>query len=169
MKLIPLTNSKEFVLIDDQHFNRVSKYRWCRDQAGYVRSTNLINGKQQRIHRMIKKGEHIHHVNGNVLDNRSQNLRPMDASEHTILHHLGKYFGPRPKIAGEKNPMKRPEVRALLEGEKNGNHKLSISKVREIRSKYVPMKYSLKRLAKEFGVCKSQIYYIVTNRNWRLA
>lgn len=52
-------------------------------------------------------------------------------------------------------------------GEKNGQHKLSEEQVREIREKYIPYKYSVYKLAKEYNVSKSTIGYVVTYKRWQ--
>jgi hypothetical protein len=58
-----------------------------------------VNGKQMSLHRHIlekKLGrallpdEVTHHINGNKLDNRPENLMVMSASEHSRLENLGK-------------------------------------------------------------------------------
>ncbi len=51
-------------------------------------------------------------------------------------------------------------------GEKCNRHKLTETQVKEIREKYVPWTYSLRRLAKEYGVSAVAIHLIITNKNW---
>lgn len=45
--------------------------------------------------------------------------------------------------------------------------KLTKEQVVEIRSKYIPRKYSTRRLAKEYGVSQLAIYAIVSGKTWR--
>lgn len=45
--------------------------------------------------------------------------------------------------------------------------KLTEKQVREIRLKYEPKNYSLKRLAAEYGVAIATISCIITRRNWK--
>lgn len=53
-----------------------------------------VNGKQVREHRhlmemylgrKLDRNEHIHHINGNSLDNRIENLQVLTNSEHQKL------------------------------------------------------------------------------------
>ena len=55
-----------------------------------------INGKSQDEHRFcmeqllgrqLRRNEVVHHINGNKLDNRIENLMVMDMSEHSRLHN----------------------------------------------------------------------------------
>lgn len=53
---------------------------------------------EKRIGRYLKNEEHIHHINHDKLDNRSENLIIVSAGEHTRLHNLGrKWAGDRQK------------------------------------------------------------------------
>jgi len=47
---------------------------------------------------------------------------------------------------------------------KNIGHKLTLDDVKEIRKKYIPRKYSLYRLAKEYGVTPSLISLIINKK-----
>ena len=47
---------------------------------------------EQKIGRKLKKGEIVHHINGNKKDNRPENLEVMLSSDHLRLHntkHIG--------------------------------------------------------------------------------
>lgn len=41
---------------------------------------------EEKIGRRLKQGEHVHHLNGQKLDNRPENLLVCTASEHRKLH-----------------------------------------------------------------------------------
>ena len=81
--------------------------------------TRLIrrNGKKVRAHRWVmeqylgrklNKNEQVHHINGDVLDNRIENLQVMNVKEHMCLHkqrysdnkiciECGTHFTPNPR------------------------------------------------------------------------
>lgn len=86
-KYIELTKGYK-VLVDDEDFEKLSKFSWqAIDKGGgrvYARRSKRIGkrseGKQiiYYMHREIlnaKQGEYVDHINGNTLDNRKQNLR----------------------------------------------------------------------------------------------
>ncbi len=51
-------------------------------------------------------------------------------------------------------------------GKNNSQVKLTEKQVLEIRAKYVPYKYTMKRLAKEYGVTMTNIQAIIERRSW---
>jgi hypothetical protein len=68
------------VVIDDEDFDWLSKFKWEITPRGYVRTRKQVNGRRKHIliHRMImsaKEGDLVDHINGNVYDNRKSNLR----------------------------------------------------------------------------------------------
>jgi len=87
MKEIPLVNSEKVALVDDEDFEKVSKYRWLPRLDGYVRSSSRIKGKQPLLHRFILRppsGVGTDHINRNKLDNRKENLRCATQSQNNM-------------------------------------------------------------------------------------
>lgn len=77
-KFLPLENSKDLCLVDDDDFVTLSKYTW--NVCYNTRSKYIMLGKDRAklIHRIIlnpPKGAVIDHINGDYLDNRKCNLR----------------------------------------------------------------------------------------------
>jgi hypothetical protein len=97
MKLLPLSNSSEQVIVDDDIWLRVCGYTWRLKQSGagpYVVRTAHVweykEGKRRRksiiirLHRLVipcPEGKEIHHKNG-YLDNRRESLEAVDPSPH---------------------------------------------------------------------------------------
>ena len=85
MKKIKLTQG-QFALIDNEDFERVSKYKWHADynkttKSYYAKTTPYIGhnkSKNIRMHRFIMNVPRVlqvDHINKNTLDNRKSNLR----------------------------------------------------------------------------------------------
>ena len=79
MKKIKLTKG-EFALVDDEDFDRLSRYKWCFSR--YANRNVSENGKQKgwRMHWEVMggkppKGLEVDHINGDKIDNRKENLR----------------------------------------------------------------------------------------------
>jgi len=97
MKTIPLANGQS-VLIDDEDFERVSKFKWSFRKMGGISYAfrhwrELGVKKAESIHRHIlnpKPGEIVDHINRNGLDNRRSNLRICNRSENCCNRKLGK-------------------------------------------------------------------------------
>jgi hypothetical protein len=78
MKRIFIKNKKKFIIVDDNDFDKVSKYGWCINTGGYLIASRSINGTRPLLHRFITnapKEMWVDHANHNLLDNRKSNLR----------------------------------------------------------------------------------------------
>ena len=69
------------------------------DNSGYIFQHRIV--VEKKLGRTLKKEEVIHHVNGNILDNRSENLRI--CKNHS--EHLEKYHKTRHKRRAIPNPL----------------------------------------------------------------
>ena len=86
------------ILVDDKDFERVIEHKWSirrcsSDTTWYVKRRIKITGKFQYLHRFIMNIEDsnifIDHINGNGLDNQTNNLRiatPIESSRNTKVH-----------------------------------------------------------------------------------
>ena len=99
-ELIALTGKMgegKFAIVDSEDFEEINKYKWHLGKQGYAKrtETKTINGekicKTIWIHKQINQtpaGMVTDHINGNVLDNRKENLRSV---EHYVnMHNRGK-------------------------------------------------------------------------------
>lgn len=80
---------------------------------GYYRITSVKEGNcGKMLHRLIwerwygelQQGRHIHHIDGNPLNNCIWNLEPMSNSEHNYLHNIN-------KKPSEESCLKKSEAR----------------------------------------------------------
>lgn len=85
---IPLTQGK-FALVDDEDYETLSAVKWCAAKIGWTfyakRSIRRSDGVRTVVcmHRVILPDvEEIDHINGNGLDNRRGNLRPVTRSQN---------------------------------------------------------------------------------------
>lgn len=84
MKTIKLTQNK-IALVDDDDFERLSKFKWCAYRAGNTWYAQRYNGprKTMLMHREVFNVKScIDHKNGNGLDNRKENLRVATTSQN---------------------------------------------------------------------------------------
>lgn len=82
------TSAGRLIFVDEEDFERVSKFRWHVTSHGYA-ATNLSRRGPERgslyMHRLIldaPPGLQVDHINGNGLDNRRSNLRLCRAGEN---------------------------------------------------------------------------------------
>lgn len=78
---------------DNPNWKGGRSWRGRNKAKGYI--IRLVDGRYVPEHRVVMerylgrkltKHEHIHHVNGNRIDNRIENLQLMTVSEHSKLH-----------------------------------------------------------------------------------
>ena len=79
---------------------KLPKRTYLDEKTGYYRFKN--SGRlfhrwvmEQHLKRRLKKGEIVHHKNGNKLDNRIENLEKVDFLDHIKIH-----YGPAIKAEG---------------------------------------------------------------------
>jgi hypothetical protein len=65
-------------IIDTEHINAISKYKWCAGGNGYIISRPDYKAKALILHRVLTNapdGMVVDHINHNRMDNRLSNLR----------------------------------------------------------------------------------------------
>lgn len=78
MKLIPLTQSKS-AKVSDEDYDFLIQKNWFLS-AGYP--CTMIGRKPVRMHSLILKAPMVDHINGDILDNQLENLRPCNKSQN---------------------------------------------------------------------------------------
>lgn len=80
-------SQERVAIIDDDDFDKVSKYKWHYVRFGYACANPAWKGPSLRMHRIImdaKEGQVVDHVNGDRLDNRKANLRFCTQSQNLM-------------------------------------------------------------------------------------
>lgn len=89
-------------LVDDDDYAYLSQFSWYLSTNGYtngrkhLRVRSTIDGKGVKLHRVVMGVTDpkltVDHINGNVLDNRKENLQILSFQDHARLEHArGKY------------------------------------------------------------------------------
>jgi len=89
VKEIKMNNTDKVILIDDENYDWLIKYKWYLDITGYARINIWISGKrtQKLIHQLIinsQKGEEIDHIDRNTLNNQKENLRVVNKAQNQM-------------------------------------------------------------------------------------
>lgn len=86
---------------------RHNNYREIRINGEYIREHRLVMEKY--LGRKLKHGEEIHHIDGNGLNNKIENLKLMqNKHKHLQLEHsLGRYKNNLMKLHGTRNKVFR--------------------------------------------------------------
>lgn len=91
MREIPLANGRGVVLVDDDDFEFLSRFRWRLHNRGYA----FTGPRTLFMHRLIlgaRRGEQVDHVNRDPRDNRRANLRRCDQAQNMAnsRHPIGR-------------------------------------------------------------------------------
>jgi hypothetical protein len=118
VKEIILSKGKGIVLVDDEDYEWLSRYKWRLHSDGYaIRNHNKTTVRMHREIMGFPDGE-IDHINRNKLDNRKENLRTVTSSQNKMnrpkqrnntsgingvsWHKLNKKWQATTKIDGKK-------------------------------------------------------------------
>lgn len=92
MRLLRLSNCQETKL-DDEDFEFLSRWKWKQHPHGYACRTSWDSSEKKwlclLVHRIVTgamKGQEVHHINGDKLDNRKCNLKIISPLDHRLMH-----------------------------------------------------------------------------------
>lgn len=124
----------------------------CKDKDGYGNTT--YKGKQIRAHRLSFKL-----FNGYLKRNLCV-CHKCDNPSCVNPYHL--FLATNRQNTKDRYLKNRSAI-----GERISSSKLNIKKVKEIRNKYIPKKYSIRKLAREYNVCYATMRELLINKNWK--
>jgi len=161
------------------NYGNVKTYNWrnskreailkpVKTKNGYLQVALQKDGKLKsfKVHRLVAltfldnqfNKSQVNHIDCNKSNNKIDNLEwctPKENTAHSIK------MGTFSFQSSEKSVN-----RFIKRGELNGGALLTDDKVREIRSKFVPRKYTRKMLALEYGVKESTIKDVIIRKSW---
>jgi hypothetical protein len=127
--------------------------------VGFTVNTIKVN---KYVHRLVAEAfianmndyPQVNHIDCDKTNNRMYNLEWCTNSQN--------------HIHATKNGLNKLHLhRVAYSGEKNGRSLLTKEQVLEIKQKYIPYKYSAKKLSKEYNVSESCITHILNNTSWQ--
>ena len=113
IRTIPLGNSRDPVLVDEEDDAPVSAYGWCVNSDGFV--VARVEGRVVLLGRLLMEPEDglcVVHVNGDHFDFRRENLRVVDRS--TMMQRQKKRAGSTSKYKGVQLHRKSGRWRAII-------------------------------------------------------
>jgi hypothetical protein len=127
--------------------------------VGFTVNTIKVN---KYVHRLVAEAfianmndyPQVNHIDCDKTNNRMYNLEWCTNSQN--------------HIHAAKNGLNKLHLhRVAYSGEENGRSLLTKEQVLEIKQKYIPYKYSAKKLSKEYNVSESCITHILNNTSWK--
>jgi len=112
MKEIPLTNSSEKALVDDEDFIELSKSKWF-SQGGYAYETTRCKTRMHQLLISCPPDKKVDHIDRNRLNNQRSNLRVATNSQNAI----NKEFPNRLGYRGVKHNRGKYEAQITLNNE----------------------------------------------------
>ncbi len=136
------------------------QYKKIRVGKGKTRDEHRI-AMEKLIGRTLSRKEHVHHRNGNKLDNSIENLEVISSSEHARLHMKGRKLSEITKFR-----IKESVGKTCLRGEQCKNSKLSEEIVRQIKT-MLKEGERLVDIGRKLGISAKAIGAIKSGRRWK--
>ncbi len=135
-----------------------------KSNLGYMTVGFTVNNIKvnKYVHRLVAEAfidnindyPQVNHIDCDKTNNRMDNLEWCTNSQN--------------HIHASKNGLNKLHLhRVAYSGEKNGRALLTKEQVLELKQKYIPYKYSAKKLSKEYNVSESCITHILNNTSWK--
>lgn len=135
-----------------------------KNNLGYMTVGFTVNNIKvnKYVHRLVAEAfitnmnnyPQVNHIDCDKTNNRMYNLEWCTNSQN--------------HIHASKNGLNKLHLhRVAYSGEENGRSLLTKEQVLEIKQKYIPYKYSAKKLSKEYNVSESCITHILNNTSWK--
>ena len=135
-----------------------------KSNLGYMTVGFTVNNKKvnKYVHRLVAEAfitnmndyPQVNHIDCDKTNNRMYNLEWCTNSQN--------------HIHASKNGLNKLHLhRVAYSGEENGRSLLTKEQVLEIKQKYIPYKYSAKKLSKEYNISESCITHILNNTSWK--
>jgi len=150
------------------------------NKTSYIRKGKLCNQSKSNLGYMtvgftvnnVKTNKYVHRLVAEAfilnINNKPQ-VNHIDCDkENNDVNNLEWCTNSENHIHATKNGLNKLHLhRVAYSGEENGRSLLNKEQVLEIKQKYIPYKYSAKKLSKEYNVSESCITHILNNTSWK--